>query len=180
MGIRGTTFTAIAAGAIGMILPTSNAMASSAGATSRSRIVKPVSIANTRDLDFGIVVRGTTAGTVTINAQSGARTKTGGVLLQGTTGFSSAAFTGAGTGGRLVRLTIGTPTITLNRVGGGTMTVNAFRISNNGAAPQTLPRNYTLPASGIDDISIGARLNVAANQAEGLYTGSFTISMDYQ
>jgi hypothetical protein len=170
----------LAAGVIGMALPMSSAVAASAGATSRSRIVKPISIANTRDLDFGIIIRGTTAGTVTINAQSGARTKTGGVVLQGTTGFSSAAFTGTGTGGRLVRLTIGTPAITLTRVGGGTMTVNTFRISNNGAAQQTLPRNYTLPASGSDNISIGARLNVAANQAEGLYTGSFTISMDYQ
>jgi Mat/Ecp fimbriae major subunit len=156
-----------------------SAEAANASGSARGQIRKPVTITSTSDLNFGNVIRGATAGTVTINARTGARTRTGGTVLQGTV-FSRAAFTGTASGGRLVRYTLGAPSVTLNGPGGATMTVNTFRISINGAGQQTLPRNATMPAAGSSSLNIGARLNVAANQADGDYTGSFALTMDYQ
>jgi hypothetical protein len=155
------------------------AEAANANGSARGQIRKPVTISKTADLNFGNVIRGTTAGTVTINARTGARTRTGGTVLQGAV-FSRAAFTGTASGGRLVRFTVGAPSVTLNGPGGATMTVNTFRISINGAAQQTLPRNATMPATGSSALNIGARPNVAANQADGDYTGSFALTMDYR
>jgi Domain of unknown function (DUF4402) len=157
----------------------SAAEAASGNATGRGQIRQPVTIVNTGDLDFGNVIRGATAGTVTINARTGVRTRTGGTVLQGTV-FRRAGFTSTGTGGRVVRYTLGSPAITLAGPGGATMTVNTFRISINGAAQQTLPRNATMPLTGTSSVNIGARLNVAANQADGDYTGTFTLTMNYQ
>ncbi len=157
----------------------SAADAASSVARSRGQIRQPVTIVNTGDLDFGNVIRGTTAGTVTINARTGVRTRTGGTVLQGTA-FRRAGFTSTATGGRIVRYTLGNPAITLAGPGGATMTVNVFRISINGANPQTLPRNATMPLTGASSINIGARLNVAANQADGAYLGNFTLTMNYQ
>ena len=157
----------------------SAANATSAPAQARGQIRQPVTIINTGDLDFGNVIRGATAGTVTINARTGVRTRTGGTVLQGTV-FRRAGFTSTGTGGRLVRYTLGSPAITLAGPGAATMTVNVFRISINGANAQTLPRNSTMPLTGTSSVNVGARLNVAANQADGDYTGNFTLTMDYQ
>ncbi len=165
--------------ALGALVLHSAADAASSAATGRGQIRQPVTIANTGDLDFGNVIRGATAGTVTINARTGARTRTGGTVLQGT-GFRRAGFTSTATGGRIVRYTLGSPAITLVGPGGATMTVNVFRISINGAAQQTLPRNSTMPLTGTSSVNVGARLNVGANQADGAYLGNFTLTMNYQ
>lgn len=165
--------------ALGALVLHTAAEATTSTASGRGQIRQPVTIINTGDLDFGNVIRGTTAGTVTINARTGARTRSGGTVLQGT-GFRRATFTGTASAGRLVRYTLGSPSIVLAGPGGATMTVNVFRISINNAAQQTLPRNATMPLSGTSSIGIGARLNVAANQADGAYTGSFTLTMNYQ
>jgi Mat/Ecp fimbriae major subunit len=156
------------------------AQAATAPTTSRARVNRPITLTNSRDLNFGTVIRGATAGTVTLNARTGARTSTGGVVLAGT-GFTTAAFAGSGTKARIVTVSLGATSITLtNGSGPGTMTVNTFRVSANGAAVQTLPRNHTIPASGAMTYAIGGRLNVAANQADGDYTGTIALTMNYQ
>jgi Domain of unknown function (DUF4402) len=140
-----------------------------------------MTLTQVRDLDFGTVIRSATAGTVTVNAQSGARTRTGGALVLGNLTSPSGAFLATGTAGRIFRLALSAGTITLSRVGGGaTLTLNTLRVSHNGAAQQTAPRNFTLPASGVSTIAVGGRLNVGANQLEGLYSGTFDVTIDYQ
>jgi Domain of unknown function (DUF4402) len=178
---RLSTFRLALAGfaALGSLVVHDVAQAATGSATSRGQIRRPVTLINSRDLNFGNIIRGVTAGTVTINARTGARTRTGGTVLQGT-GFSSALFAGTGSGGRLVRLTVGAPTITLIGPAAATMTVNTLRISVGGANQQTLPRNTTLPASGNQSFAIGGRVNVAANQLDGDYTATFNLTMDYQ
>ena len=41
--------------------------------------IRPLSLVETEDLDFGTLIAGSVAGTATINANSGVRTTTGGV-----------------------------------------------------------------------------------------------------
>lgn len=156
------------------------AFAATGTGSAQARMRKPVTLANTRALDFGTVLRGATAGTVTINPRTGARTRTGGVVLVPST-FTSALFAGTGTAGAVVTISLSAPSTSIPRVGGGgAMTVNTFRVSANGGAVLTLPRNYTLPATGAMNFSLGGRLNVAANQADGNYLGSFSVTLNYQ
>jgi hypothetical protein len=156
------------------------AAAATGNAVSRARIRRPTTLISSRDLDFGTLIRGATAGTVTINAQTGVRTRTGGVVLAGGAP-NSAAFAGTGTGNAIVTMSVSAATITLARSGGGaTMTLNTLRVRAGAGGQQTLPRNYTLPASGAQTFNFGGRLNVAANQLDGNYSGTFSLTMNYQ
>jgi Domain of unknown function (DUF4402) len=140
--------------------------------------LKPTNILYVDPLDFGLIIPAAAAGTVTLNAQTGARTGTV-VTLAGAT-FSRARFVAAGTPLRVVTLAVNpSPTITISN-GASTMTINQLRVSANGAGPQPFGPNHTLDATGVIDFRIGGRLNVGANQASGLYTGTFTLTMDYQ
>jgi Mat/Ecp fimbriae major subunit len=81
--------------------------AASGPANGRARTLRPIALSNTRALDFGTLVTGATAGTVTVNARTDARTRTGGVTLLG--GAPGAArFTATGTPAVNAFITIGT------------------------------------------------------------------------
>jgi Domain of unknown function (DUF4402) len=140
--------------------------------------IKPTNILNVTPLDFGSIIPATGAGTVTINAQTGVRTSTVVTLAGGP--FSRARFVAAGTPLRVVTLSLSpSPTITITN-GANTMTINQLRVSANGGGPQPLGPNHTLDSIGVITFDISGRLNVGANQASGLYSGTFTLTMDYQ
>lgn len=147
------------------------AAASSAPATGRAVVLRPIAVVNTADLDFGTILRGTAAGRVVIAPGTGTRTATGGAVLAGGTP-QAAAFTISGTARRVVTVSVTPGSVLLANGTGGSMTVNTFRL--NGAA------NRTLSAAGTNIVRVGARLNLAANQADGTYSGSFNLSVDYQ
>jgi Domain of unknown function (DUF4402) len=136
------------------------------------------SIVNSAPLDFGTIIPAAAAGTVSINAQTGARTATVVTPTGGT--FSRAEFVAAGTPLRIVTLTLNpSPTITITS-GANSMTINQLRVSVDGGPPQPFGPNQLLGVFGVISFDVGGRLNVGANQAPGLYTGSFTLTMDYQ
>ena len=140
--------------------------------------IKPLNIINTAPLDFGSIIPAPAGGTVVINAQTGARTSTVVTLAGGP--FSRARFVAAGTPLRVVTLSVNpSPAITITN-GVSTMTINQLRVSADGGGPQPFGPNHTLNATGVINFDIGGRLNVGANQAPGLYTGTFTLTMDYQ
>ncbi len=146
------------------------AAAATDNASGRAQVLRQLSIVNTGDLDFGTLLRGTTAGRVVINPGTGARTVTGGVIMAGGTP-RSASFTVSGSANRVIRISVTPGSTVLTNGTGGTMTVNTFRL--NGSA------NRRLSAAGSATIRVGARLNVAANQADGAYTGTFNLTVDY-
>lgn len=149
----------------------STACAQSTPAEVRALINPAITIANTAPLNFGRVSAGVTAGNVSIAAGSGARSRTGGVtLLAGPSGRASFIVNGR-PGGR-VRITNQAAPITLTRVGGGaTMLVD--RLTLQGA------RNRNLNGAGQATVNFGGRLRVAAGQQQGLYSGTFTVTVDY-
>lgn len=135
-------------------------------------ILKPLTLLKIKDLDFGVLFPSPTAGTVTINPVTGAVTLTGG-LTAGPQPTSPAAFKGAGTRRAPVILRVPRNPITLRRVGGTeTMTVSNFTLDG----PQT--RQIT-PFEAFD-FKVGGQLNVGANQADGTYVGTFTVTAQYQ
>jgi hypothetical protein len=125
----------------------------------------------TVNLSFGRFVAAT-GGTILLTP-AGARSKTGGVVLLsgGTVSAASFSLTETGTGKSLAWTTITLPsTVTLNRTGGGTMTLSNFT-SN---PPNTF--------AGLTQtvLTVGATLAVSPNQAPGAYTGTVQVTVNYQ
>lgn len=130
-----------------------------------------ISLTPTRNLDFGRFVAGA-GGTVAVDV-SGARSKSGAVILLYSPNAGQAQFSLSGKGGNGKGVSISLPAdgSTLLTSGSATMAVNAFI-----ASPSSL---NSMPAGGTT-LSVGATLSVAPNQAPGTYSGSFSVIVNYQ
>lgn len=157
---------AIAAAACASALP---AAAQSTPATGKSVVLNPLSVVNTSDLDFGTLVRGTTAGTATVNPATGARSTTGGTTAAGGAP-GPATFVATGVLNRLFIIALGSTPVLTNGTG-GTMTANPLMIDG--------PTLRLFGGGGISTIRVGGVLNVGANQQEGNYTGTFNLTVIY-
>lgn len=173
--------------ALALILPTNPAAAQTATTTggASSVIVTPLSLVKSKDLDFGLIAPAATAGTVTLDPVAQTCAVGGGVIHAGT--CQAAEFVGMGTRRMMVRIQVPT-TVTLT--GPGTaMTVTNFTLATspdlafvggNGNGLGNGNRRYQIqPTNGIFDFRVGGRLNVGANQAGGVYTGTFTVTVQY-
>ncbi|MBK8631111.1 MAG: DUF4402 domain-containing protein [Sphingomonadales bacterium] len=144
-------------------------------------VVKPLSFFPVDDLNFGSLLAGATAGTVTI-APDGTRTSTGGAAPIGG-GFTPARFAGMGTYNQIVNISMAATPITITRqTGTQTMQVRTFTIGSSPTTQvlTTTPRSFRIgSASGIFLFSLGAQLVVGANQMPGTYTGTYTVVLNY-
>ncbi len=145
-------------------LGATSAQAATATATARAKILRQVTLTNTSDLQFGTIVSGTAASTVGISA-AGARTCGAGLVCSGTT--TAAGFTIGGTTGQVVTISV-PASVTLNS---GTNNMTATLAAS--AASATMVANA-------GSFTVGGSLGVGANQADGDYTGTFTVTADYQ
>lgn len=129
-----------------------------------------IAIENTQALSFGSFVAGT-GGSVVVST-SGARTASGGVLLipssQGlaatfsVTGDPNATYTVQLPGNDFVKLT-----------GPGVdMVINDFTSNPSGAGGQ-------LGADGSQTLSVGGTLSVGSDQVPGGYSGTFSVTVNY-
>lgn len=139
-------------------------------ATGRAEIRKPAAIRLLNDLNFGYLIV-TTAGTAVMNPNTDTISTTGGVVSVGGNPYS-ALFEGvAPVKGVVIVRTPKNPT-TLTRVGGTeTMTVSNWTIDGSNSRQVNSKEPF--------DFKIGATLFVNANQVEGLYTGTFTVDVQY-
>jgi hypothetical protein len=142
-----------------------------ATANANARIISPITIAKTTDLNFGDVIAGT-GGTVVVDSAS-VRTSTGGVALGSATGVSAAAFNVTGATNATYTIQLPTTAVTLNGpVAGNTMTVTNF--TSNPALTAG-----ALGATGAQALLVGGTLNVASAQPIGAYTGTFSVTVTY-
>ena len=140
-------------------------------ATATTAILHPINVIKRYDLDFGYVASGTTAGTVVIDPETDTASATGGAILLGGNP-QSAAFIGAAGSSSVVNIKIPKQPVTLTRSGGTeTMTVNKFTLQ--GLDKRTVARAVAF------EFRVGATLNVAANQMEGTYVGTFDVTVQY-
>jgi len=122
----------------------------------------------TQKLNFGMFVAGTALNYITVSP-AGVRTFTGGIKLLGS-GASADLFTVTGdTSNPSFSITLPGSAVTLTS-GSYTMTVDTFTSTPSGTGTMS---------SGTLNITVGARLNVGANQHAGAYTGSYTITVAY-
>lgn len=131
---------------------------------------RPVTMQKVRDLDFATL--STTAnGTAVVDPNTDAMTTTGGVrFVSGTP--QSAVYRITSSRGALFVITLPSAPITLKR-SGGTETMTVSNWTTDGSTLRLLLR------SGSFDFRIGGRLNVNANQAQGSYSGTFTVTSEY-
>lgn len=151
-------------------------------AVAQAIVVTELSFFKVDDLNFGKIIAGTTAGTVTV-APAGGRTVTGGAKLAIDVAAHPARFAGKGSKNQTVTIAVISGITTLTRVGGTEkMTVDTFVIGSTPTATlTTVPLAFRISSStGIFTFPVGATLRVNANQVPGNYAGSFTITLVYQ
>ena len=135
------------------------------------RVLAPLALSRATDLDFGTIVAGATAGTLTVPADAApVAAATGGARAIGA--VAAGHFALSGEPSQAYTLAVSPSTLTLNGPSGATMSVNAFTTSPTAAA--------TMPAGGTQTIYVGGRLNVGASQAQGTYSGILTLTVAYQ
>lgn len=132
-----------------------------------------LSVTNTRSLNFGRFVAGA-GGTLTV-APSGARSRSGAVVLMNSGGSASAAFNVAtlNGGGATKSVILSLPAngeVFLSN-GSSTMAVRDF-VSSAGNLISLTPAGVA--------VNVGATLVVGAGQARGPYSGSFQLIVNYQ
>lgn len=170
-----------AALAVAALAGGTSAQAAQRNALAKGVVVSALSFINVEELEFGSLLAGGTAGTVVVDPAS-VRTQTGGVTLSGGL-VQPARFAGRGTFNQIVAVSISATSYTLTRAGGGgTMTFDTLVIGSTptavlGPTPQTF---RIASPTGIFNFPIGGTLRVAANQAPGDYSGTFTVTLNYQ
>ncbi len=129
-------------------------------------LLAPISISSSGDMDFGTMITTGTAGTVTVTP-AGARSSVNVDLLGGFPAAASFDVTGDGNANYSITL----PSSATLSSGGNTMTVDTFT-DDAGASPKLLP-------GGSETFNVGATLSVGAAQAAGTYSGTFSVTVNY-
>ena len=128
-------------------------------------IIAPIAIANTTDLAFANVVASGDADTVVVSP-AGGRTCGGFLTCAGT--VSAGAFAVTGGSGATYAITL--PASTTVTFGANNMTVSAFTSTPSGTGTLT---------GGAETVSVGATIQVGASQAQGSYTGTYSVTVEY-
>ena len=145
-----------------------------ASASSTATIVTPIGITKDVNMNFGNVAVSATAGSVVLTP-AGTRSIEGGTTLPNVAGtVTAASFSVVGQANYTYIITLPTSDLTLTRTGfTETMVVNAFTSAPSGTG--------ALSGAGAQTLTVGATLNVSANQVAGVYTTvtPFDVTVNY-
>lgn len=144
------------------------AFAADVSADAGAKIIAPLQISNSTALYFGTIAPSLTSADEVVVTPAGAKS-CGAELTCLTDDHTAAAFNVSGEAD--ASYTIELPrSINITNGAGGSMVVDSFAGSKS---------NGTL-VSGADSFTVGGTLAVSANQPSGEYTGTFTVSVEYQ
>ncbi len=150
------------------------AVAQQASATAEARgvVLSPLTLTKVTDLDFGTVAATSALGTVSVNADTGIRTVSGGVVAV-PSAFSRARFDGLAQAATTVQLTLVPPTGNILISGSNSVGVSNMSFDSAGTV-------RVVPAGGSFSAFVGADFDIAANQPNGTYSALFQVTADYQ
>jgi Domain of unknown function (DUF4402) len=175
----GFCLAASSAAFVAIASPAAAQVAASPVAQARGVLVRPLTLVKVDDLDFGTIISGPTAGTVTIDAVSGARTTTGGATpVLGKDG-GRATFVGAGTASQTIAVvSLVAPAALTYTVSVGpsttTYSIPVVNLTLDGAATRTISNGNAF------NLGVGGTISLFADQPEGLYSATFDVTVDYQ
>ncbi len=152
--------------------PTPPPVTDTATALARGLVLQPLTLTKDEDLDFGTVLASTVLGDVTINANDGSRTVTGGVTAVTANPGGRAIFVGAGTVSQQVTLTL-TPPANNVLVSAANDTILAALVFDTGGATRTIG------TTGVFTVGVGGTFDIAANQPNGEYQADFSVTAEY-
>jgi len=127
-----------------------------------------ITLTKTANLNFGDVFAGASPGQVLLSPK-GTRTTTGGLLLGTLSPVSAAGFSVNGAANCTYAIVL--PASIILTGPAGTMVVSTFTSTPLAAG--------LLGMTGQQQLDVGATLNVAANQADGDYSGTFAVTVAY-
>ena len=138
----------------------------SIGAEARAQVIKQITAASSTVLNFGKIVPSSVSGTIAISS-AGAITSAGGSRYIPNSGADNAILTFTGEPGQ---------TIQIDKPVGANLT--------NGANSMALTFSYgtiptSIPTVGNVAVEYGGSLAVGANQAPGIYTGTYDFFVTY-
>ena len=134
-----------------------------------ARIVSGLSITQTSTLEFNEILSNGSGGSVSISA-SGATTYDGVNAFPGSKTPQAAQFHVRGEANK--HYTAQLPEeIAISNNQNQRLTIHNFSVNSK--------RGYTLDGYGVDVLTVGATLNVSANQQGGLYQGQFRVTINY-
>ena len=137
-------------------------------------VLQPLTLTKVSNLDFGTVIGSTTAGSVTINADTGARSVTGGVIGVATYPGGRGEFQGAGTPTQPVFLTLSSPALLTSTTNpSDTLVVTSMSLDQGNLATRTID------ATSAFTVGVGGVFAIAASQPNGLYSATFNLTADY-
>lgn len=168
------TLAVVAILAMASLAQAQSSASASATATATARIIHPITLCKTADLNFNGIASGSSAGTVVV-ANNNTASYSGGVSPL--TGSSATPITAA-------RFSVnGEPNLTYSISNSGnsvTMTSGSNSMVCTLAAPAAVSGTLgTLSSTGHQDFTVGGSLAVPANQASGTYVGSWTETVTY-
>lgn len=163
----------LAALALGMAAP----LHAQAGGSSNVRapanvkVVKPLQLTALRNLDFGTIIMGTMTATETVTVAPSGRTCGSAGQLTCTGAFTTAQYRVSGTNNQVVLIRPATPTFTLTNARGAQLTLTP-----------SMPASVTIRNSGNQGVlfEVGGSLSIPAGTADGVYTGTIDIQVNYQ
>ncbi len=156
--------------------PAYAAATDTATAEARGLVLQPLTLTKVRDLDFGTVISSPTAGTVTIDADTGNRTSTIGVTAVASNVGQRALFAGASTPSQVVGLTLTLPPggILVSTTNPSDTIVIGSMVLDNGNST-----SRTIDTTGAFQVGVGGTFNIAANQPNGYYKANFDLTANY-
>jgi len=166
----------LAASVAALTLASTPALAAPVGAatpaTARAKIVRPLVLTATRNLDFGTITLGTVAAggeTVAISQAGVLSCGSGGLVCAG--GLpQSAGYNVQGTNNQVVQIFAAATNIT-----------NANDATTLVFTPDA-PASVTLTNSGApgSDFDVGGSITILPTTTDGVYTGNMNVTVDYQ
>lgn len=139
-----------------------------------ARVFRPITITNSTPLAFGRILRPTTGhGSVSLSATTGTRTVAGtGALGLGTPTPTRAAYSVSGEGGQAFSISVPS---NFQMTGPGTPL--PVSLSSTASGSQVL--SGALGAAGNLSFFVGGQFSLNSTTAQGEYTGSFTVTVQY-
>jgi len=134
----------------------------------KALILIPLTLTKVADLEFGTVIESSAPGSVIVPPDGTLPSVSGGVTAVASAPASRAQFAGAGTPGQLVNIFLAPPA-NLKDANGDLLPISMSLESSN----------ITINSSHAFFVGVGGTVNVAANQPDGDYVGSFSVTVQY-
>jgi len=142
-----------------------------------AKIVPALTLTENLPMHFGTMTVKSGQGGTCIVSTAGVRSKTGGVTLQALAPFMSlATYTVSGEPTRTYSIIL--PMTIAVTCTGYSMTIGTL-LAKSTSGIESHTATGTLGAGGTEQFTIGATLTVGAGQFEGIYSGTFDVSVAY-